>query len=97
MRALGLTRIVGEKVKLLRAHGGCLGARSRRRTWPAAISLGKLQASVITGGDFRMGGKPAAGNTAASLPEHIGRGGREPGGELKHLSTPRKRDNICIP
>jgi hypothetical protein len=93
MRALGLTRIVGEKVKLLRAHGGCLGARSRRRTWPAAISLGKLQASVITG-DFRMG-KPAADNTAASLPEHIGRG-REPG-ELKHLSTPRKRDNICIP
>src|SRR3954451_6383601 len=28
--------------KLLRAHGGCLGTRSRRRTWEAAISLGEL-------------------------------------------------------
>ena len=26
--------------KLLRAYGGCLGARSRRRTWKAAISFG---------------------------------------------------------
>ena len=34
-------------------------------------------------------GQPAAGNAAASLPESIG---QEKGtGELKHLSTPRKR------
>ena len=29
-------------VKFLRAHGGCLGTRSRRRTWEAAKSLGEL-------------------------------------------------------
>ena len=29
-------------IKLLRAHGGCLGARSRRRAWWTAISLGEL-------------------------------------------------------
>lgn len=28
-------------VKLQRAHGGCLGARSRRRTQRTAISLGE--------------------------------------------------------
>jgi hypothetical protein len=29
-------------VKLLRAYGGCLGVRRRRKTWMAAISLGEL-------------------------------------------------------
>jgi len=28
-------------VKLLRADGGCLGARRRRRTWVAAKSFGE--------------------------------------------------------
>ena len=28
-------------VKLQRADGGCLGARERRKTWIAAISLGE--------------------------------------------------------
>ena len=28
-------------VKLLRAYGGCLGARRRRKTWQAAISFGE--------------------------------------------------------
>ena len=28
-------------VKIVRAHGGCLGTRSRRRTWTAAISRGE--------------------------------------------------------
>ena len=31
--------------KILRAHGGCLGTGSRRRTRQAAKILGKLQAS----------------------------------------------------
>jgi len=31
-------------IKLLRAYSGCLGARRRRRTWQAAISLGEPQA-----------------------------------------------------
>ena len=29
-------------VKLLRADGGCLGTRRRRRTWKTAISFGEL-------------------------------------------------------
>jgi hypothetical protein len=36
-------------IKLQRAYGGCLGARRRRRTWQAAISLGELQASFDPG------------------------------------------------
>jgi hypothetical protein len=32
-------------VKLLRAHGGCLGTSRRRRTWQAAKSRGEEQAS----------------------------------------------------
>jgi hypothetical protein len=28
-------------VKIFRAYGGCLGTRSRRRTWTAAISRGE--------------------------------------------------------
>ena len=31
----------GFMVKLLRADGGCLGTRRRRRTWKAAISFGE--------------------------------------------------------
>ena len=31
--------------KLLRADGGCLGIRRRRRTWKAAISFGELLTS----------------------------------------------------
>ena len=41
--------VVFHRVKFLRAHGGCLGVRGRRRTWPAAISLGELQASFDPG------------------------------------------------
>ena len=33
-------------VKLLRAYGGCLGTRSRRRTWEAAIGLGELSTEL---------------------------------------------------
>ena len=35
-----------KKVKLLRAHGGCLGAKRRGRAWQAAISFGEPQAGV---------------------------------------------------
>ena len=34
-------RSVDERVKEIRAYGGCLGIRKRRRTWPTAISLGE--------------------------------------------------------
>jgi hypothetical protein len=33
-------------VKIIRAHGGCLGTRSRRRTWTAAISRGEALNSL---------------------------------------------------
>ena len=36
------TQITSNLVKLLRAHGGCLGTRSRRRTWRTTIRLGEL-------------------------------------------------------
>jgi hypothetical protein len=38
-----IDRQIGEekRVKMLRAYGGCLGVRRRRRTWKAAISLGE--------------------------------------------------------
>ena len=48
------------QVKLLRAYGGCLGAKRRRRTWPAAKSLGELQASDDPG--ISEWGNPAAGD-----------------------------------
>ncbi len=34
-------------VKLLRAHGGCLGRDRRRRTWQAAISFGEPHTGVF--------------------------------------------------
>ena len=38
---------VNSMVKLLRAHGGCLGRDRRRRTWQAAISFGEPHTGVI--------------------------------------------------
>ena len=35
-----------EKIKLIRAQGGCQGTIRRRRTWQAAKSCGELQASI---------------------------------------------------
>jgi hypothetical protein len=79
-------------VKLQRAHGGCLGDERRRRTWTAAKSFGE----PLTGSDPeisewenpRRDYLPAAGEYIAV--------GSEPG-ELKHLSTRRKRKQTVIP
>jgi hypothetical protein len=79
--------------KLQRACGGCLGSRRRRRTWVAAISYGE-PLTRLRSVDFRMG-KPTAGNAAVSLGEYIAVGS-EPG-EVKHLSTRRKRKQTAIP
>jgi len=54
-----------------------------------AKSLGEPSAGVISEG-LRMG-EPAWGNAQALLTEHIGKWGAP--GELKHLSTPRKRED----
>ena len=40
-------------------------------------------------------GKPGPGNSGSSYAEYIGVGGER--GEVKHLSTPRKRNQIEIP
>ena len=74
-------------VKLVRADGGCLGIDRRRRTRKAAISFGEL----LTGFDPEIsewGNPPVI--RQVSFTEYIGKRG-EPG-ELKHLSTPRKRN-----
>ena len=46
LQPVGRKLAKGLMVKLLRAHGGCLGARKRRRAWLAAISFGEPQAGV---------------------------------------------------
>ena len=47
--SLGATRFMKREqltVKIVRAHGGCLGTRRRRRTWTAAISHGEALNSL---------------------------------------------------
>ena len=77
----------GASVKRISAHGGCLGMSRRRRTWQAAISLGELQASIDPG-------MSEWGNPAGVISRHPK--GSQPG-ELKHLSTPRKRNQTRVP
>jgi hypothetical protein len=60
-------------VKIVRVYGGCLGTKSRRRTWTAAISRGEALNSHRPA-DLRMG-KPGAGNAASSGGEYIAVGG----------------------
>jgi len=74
-------------VKQESAHGGCLGTSRRRRTWQAAKSFGELQASK----DPEMS---EWGNPAGAVPSS--REGSQPG-ELKHLSTRRKRNQMRFP
>jgi hypothetical protein len=79
----GTTRRIASK-----AHGGCLGVWGRRRTWPRDETpwgaAGKRRSKGI-----RMG-QPGGGDTPSRHAESIGMS-REPG-ELKHLSTLRKRE-----
>ena len=57
-------------VKLLRAHGGCLGARSRRRTW-RTTKLPRGAVSKHRSGGVRMG-KPGWVNIQSLVSEFIG-------------------------
>lgn len=66
-------------VKLLRAYGGCLGVKGRRRAWLAAISPGEPQVGIISG-DTRMG-KPTWRNVQVPLAEYIGQLGGTGGTE----------------
>jgi hypothetical protein len=80
----------GNEVKVIRAYGGCLGAKSRRRTQQAAKSHGEPQAGI----DPWMS---EWGNPAGVMPCYpTVRVGREPG-ELKHLSTRRRSNQPRFP
>jgi hypothetical protein len=70
LRTAQWTRASIVVAKLIRAHGGCLGTRSRRRTLEPAISLGE-SATRHRSEDFRIG-KPVERNCSSPLPEHIG-------------------------
>jgi hypothetical protein len=70
-----------------RAHGECLGARGRGRTWLAAKSPGELPASGDPG-ISEWGNLPGV---MPGRPPVCRAGGRELG-ELNHLSTPRTRN-----
>jgi hypothetical protein len=82
-----------EENKLQRVRGGCLGAQDRRRTRrPAKRSGGaacKRRALRI-----RMG-QPLQSDVWRPLEEHIAQRGEA--GELKHLSSPTRRNQARYP
>ena len=77
-----------EAGKIPRAHGGCLGAGSRRRARQAAIVPGEAH-TAFDPGVPEWGNPPAA---VPASPPRTHRGGEGAPGELKHLSTPRRRN-----
>ena len=74
-------------VKKRSANGGCLGSKRRRRTWNPAKSFGELETSIEP--KMSEWGNPAV-VIRSSVTEYIGYGSEL--GELKHLSTQRKRN-----
>ena len=74
-------------VKKRSANGGCLGSKRRGRTWYSAKSPGELETSDNPG--VSEWGNPASESWLSAL-EKIGCRGEL--GELKHLSTQRKRN-----
>ena len=56
--------------KLSSANGGCLGSRSRRRSYEAAKSLGELP-TELRSEDYRMG-EPNGSQVPLFLSEYIG-------------------------
>ena len=93
LRTAQWTRASSVVAKLVRAHGGCLGTRSRRRTLEPAISPGE-SATRLRSGDFRMG-KPNGRNGPLPLPEHIGQVEETWGSETSQY--PQEEKAIAIP
>ena len=77
-------------VKRISAHGGCLGSQRRRKTWQPAKSVGEL-ATSIDPAMSEWGNPPAR----VSCSEYIAAGSER--GELKYLSTRRKRNQPRFP
>jgi hypothetical protein len=80
-------------VKLLRAHGECLGARRRRRTWLAAKSSGKSQAGVDP--EMSEWGNPAGVISRHPPAEFIG--WRKPTGGTETSKYPQEKKSNEIP
>ena len=74
-------------VKKRSANGGCLGSKRRRRTWNPAKSFGELETSDNP--KMSEWGNPAL-EIGSLVYEYIVYEGEL--GELKHLSTQRKRN-----
>ena len=74
--------------KIERAFGGCLGVKGRRKAWYTAKSLGEPCAGEDPG--IPEWGNPPGVKAQVLDTEYIGIQGER--GELKHLSTRRKRE-----
>ena len=87
------TELRKQEVKIIRAYGGCLGAKSRRRTRSTAKSFGEPQA----GNDPKISewGNPAEAIFRHGALNKIGASGQP--AELKHLSKRRKRKKTRFP
>ena len=81
------------EVKIIRAYGGCLGAKSRRRTRSTAKSFGEPQAGFDP--EISEWGNPAGAISRHPMVNKIVIG-RQPA-ELKHLSKRRKRKKNRFP
>ena len=79
-------------VKLLRAHGGCLGIRKRRRTWLAAKSFGEPQAGVDP--EISEWGNPARVIPGDPGTEYIGSRRRTRGTETSQYPQEKKSTEI---
>jgi hypothetical protein len=82
-----------EENKLQRVRGGCLGAQDRRRTRRPAKRSGGA-ACKRRALRFRMG-QPLQSDVWRPVGEHIAHRGAA--GELKHLSSPTKRNQVRFP
>ncbi len=88
----GRKRPTGLMVKLLRACGGCLGVRRRRRAWLAAISFGEPQAGVDP--EIPDWGNPARVIPGHPVAEYIGHGRRTRGTETSQYPLEKKSNEI---
>ena len=87
------TELRKQEVKIIRAYGGCLGAKSRRRTRSTAKSFGEPQAGYDP--EISEWGNPAEVIFRHGALNKIGASGQP--AELKHLSKRRKRKKTRFP
>ena len=81
-------------VKLVRAFGGCLGAKRRRRTWLAAKSHGELQTSVDPW--ISEWGNPYRVMSVERGAEYIGAAQRTRGSETSQYPQEEKSTEIPL-